>query len=176
MPRPERGVGAFPYTPWADLAFQCREERQPHVSGCPGGRVTGDGSGGCGLGGCPCPAGRARCAVRARLRRGGLWCSPPAKRRRHPRARKGFNILSLRFLQVSALRLATVPAREGAARAQPTSQGAGKSLAPRWSQIGKEKRNHSIAITQLLSNFAGWLWVALKVSGHSQIGKPSDDE
>ncbi|XP_063257929.1 BTB/POZ domain-containing protein KCTD8 isoform X2 [Prinia subflava] len=77
---------------------------------------------------------------------------------------------------MSALRLGTVPVRIGAARAQPTSQGARKSLAPRWTKIGKEKINHSIGITQLLSSFAGWLWVALKVSGHSQIGKPGDDE
>lgn len=141
--------------------FSAERRGSRHVSGCLRGKVTGYKSGGYGLGeggGFPAPPGGrgARCGrARLRLRRGGLRCSPPARRRRDPRARKGFNILSLHFLQVSALRLGTVPVREGAARAQPTSQGARKSLVPRWTKIGKEKINHSIAITQLLSNLVG---------------------
>lgn len=109
------------------------------MSGCPGGRVTGHGSGGCDLGGgAGVPAhlgGRGAGAAPAR----SVAVLSPARRRGDPRARKGFNILSLRFLRVSALRLGMVPVREGAARAQPTSQGARKSLAPRWTKIGKEK-------------------------------------
>lgn len=142
MPRPERGAGAFPHTrsvgqPALIPPFSAERRSSPHVSGCLMRRVTGYGSGGYGLGeggGFPAPPGGrgARCGqARLRLRRGGLRCSPPARRRRDPRTRKGFNILSLHLLQVSALRLGTVPVREGAARAQSTSQGARKSLAPR---------------------------------------------
>lgn len=72
------------------------------VSGSPGGRRAGAGAGGGGGGGVPAwPAGRE---VRAQrwLRRGG--CGVPSQRggaaiaTAEPRARTGFNILSLRFL------------------------------------------------------------------------------
>lgn len=85
MPRPEPGVGVFPPThsvgqPGLLPPFTAEGRASPHVSGCPGDSVAGYGSGGYGPGGCPCPAGRARCAVR-----GGRGSGSGAEGRGAPR-------------------------------------------------------------------------------------------
>lgn len=192
---PERGEGAAPPTPWSNRGCSHLLVRGPApppppappapCRGLPGG-VAPAPEQGAAAGGVPAPlagrggAGTARAPPR---RLAALPLSEAVRRLQERSPERGRVLIFYRCVSFPSER--TAPGhglRQG--RGSESAANIPRSKKESGSRCGKKKKkkggkkkiNHSVASARLLSNFASWLWVASKVTGHSQIEKSSDDE